>query len=224
MHTHAMTANAIVSTPVRREERTAFPGERAASKPAPSLREVRSALPGDLAVWIFIFAELLVFGVLFVAYALARRSHVELFNSEQALLDRQGGLVNTLVLISSSFCVACAGAAIRINRVRACIAWLCGAWALGAIFLTLKAMEFSHDADIGMHLSRNLFDMFYLSLTFFHFMHVLMAMVIVSVVIRNAWLGRYSAASHAGVETASSYWHMVDLVWIILFVLVYVLH
>ncbi|WP_342616254.1 cytochrome c oxidase subunit 3 [Rhodoferax sp. GW822-FHT02A01] len=189
-----------------------------------SSRGARTALPGDLAVWIFIFAELLVFAVLFLAYALARRSHIDLFNSEQALLDRQGGLINTLVLISSSYAVACAGAAIRANRVRACMLWLCGAWALGAVFLTLKAMEFSHDAAIGMQLSRNLFDMFYLSLTFFHFMHVLMAMVIVSVVIHNTWLGRYSAASHVGVETASSYWHMVDLVWIILFVLVYVLH
>jgi nitric oxide reductase NorE protein len=204
MHTHALTAEAIGSAHSHREERT--------------------ALPGDLAVWIFIFAELLVFGVLFVAYALARRSHVELFNSEQALLDRQGGLVNTLVLISSSFCIAYAGAAIRANRVRACMAWLVGAWLLGALFLAFKALEFSHDSAIGMQLSRNLFDMFYLSLTFFHFMHVLMAMVIVSFVIRNTWLGRYSAAHHTGIETASSYWHMVDLVWIILFVLVYVLH
>ncbi len=187
-------------------------------------RELPQALPGDLAVWIFIFAELLVFGVLFVAYALARRSHIELFNSEQALLDRQGGLINTLVLISSSYCVACAGAAIRADRLRACVAWLCGAWVLGAVFLALKAMEFSHDADIGLTLSRNLFDMFYLSLTFFHFMHVLMAMVIVSVVIFNAIKGRYSARGHTGIETASSYWHMVDLVWIYLFVLVYVLH
>ena len=186
--------------------------------------EERTALPGDLAVWIFIFAELLVFGVLFVAYALARRSHVELFNSEQALLDRQGGLINTLVLISSSYAVACAGAAIRADRVRACVAWLCGAWALGAVFLSLKAMEFSHDADIGMQLSRNLFDMFYLSLTFFHFMHVLMAMVIVSVLVHHTLRGRYSARAHTGIETGSSYWHMVDLVWIILFVLVYVLH
>ena len=195
-----------------------------ATGPLAQSREEHKALPGDLAVWIFIFAELLVFGVLFLAYALARRSHIELFNSEQALLDRQGGLVNTLVLISSSYFVACAGAAIRADRVRACVAWLCGAWALGAVFLALKAMEFSHDADIGMQLSRNLFDMFYLSLTFFHFMHVLMAMVIVSVVIFNTQKGRYSAHCHTGIETASSYWHMVDLVWIVLFVLVYVLH
>lgn len=195
-----------------------------AAGPVGQPQEEHKALPGDLAVWIFIFAELLVFGVLFLAYALARRSHIELFNSEQALLDRRGGLINTLVLISSSYFIACAGAAIRADRVRACVAWLCGAWALGAVFLALKAMEFSHDADIGLQLSRNLFDMFYLSLTFFHFMHVVMAMVIVSAVIRNTLQGRYSAHAHAGIETASSYWHMVDLVWIILFVLVYVLH
>lgn len=182
------------------------------------------ALPGDLAIWIFIFAELLVFAVLFMAYALARRSHIELFNSEQALLDRQGGLVNTLVLISSSYAVACAGAAIRADRVRRATAWLCGAWLLGAVFLGLKGLEFSHDAAIGMQLSRNLFDMFYLALTSFHFMHVVMAMVIVSVVIHHTLRGRYSAAEHTGIETASAYWHMVDLVWIILFVLVYVLH
>ncbi len=204
MRTHALTANAIGS--------------------APAHREAHKALPGDLAVWIFIFAELLVFGVLFVVYAQARRSHIELFNSEQALLDRQGGLVNTLVLISSSYAVACASAAIRADRVRACALWLGGAWVLGAAFLVLKVLEFSHDADIGMQLSRNLFDMFYLSLTFFHFMHVLMAMVIVSVLIHHTLRGHYSARAHTGIETGSSYWHMVDLVWIMLFVLVYVLH
>lgn len=195
-----------------------------AAAPSGHSREERTALPGDLAVWIFIFAELLVFGVLFVAYALARRSHLELFNSEQALLDRQGGLVNTLVLITSSYAVACAGAAIRAGRLSACLRWLWSAWALGATFLALKGLEFGHDADIGLQLSRNLFDMFYLSLTFFHFMHVLMAMVIVSVVLFHAHRGRYSAACHTGIETASAYWHMVDLVWIMLFVLVYVLH
>jgi len=188
------------------------------------LREGRNALPGDLAIWFFIFAELLVFGVLFVAYAVARRSQVELFNSEQALLDRRSGLINTLVLITSSYAVACAGVAIRAHRLRDCAGWLLGAWALGAVFLACKCLEFSHDAGMGMSLSRNLFDMFYLALTFFHFLHVVMAMVILSVLLRNLRLGRYSASAHTGIETGSAYWHMVDLVWIILFVLVYVLH
>ena len=192
--------------------------------PASVTRKAHSALPGDLAIWIFIFAELLVFGVLFLAYAMARRSHIELFNAEQRLLDRRSGLINTLVLISSSYAVANAGAAIRARQRGACTGWLCTAWVLGGAFLALKCREFGHDADIGMQLSRNLFDMFYLSLTFFHFMHVVMAMVILSVVIRNTRHGRYSAASHTGIETASAFWHMVDLVWILLFLLIYVLH
>jgi nitric oxide reductase NorE protein len=65
--------------------------------------------------------------------------------------------------------------------------------------------------------------MFYLSLTFFHFMHVIMGMVILGAVALKARRGGYSAAQHTGVETGASYWHMVDLVWLILFPLVYVM-
>jgi nitric oxide reductase NorE protein len=64
--------------------------------------------------------------------------------------------------------------------------------------------------------------MFYLSLTFFHFMHVILGMVILAAVLLKAGRGGYTAAEHRGVETGASYWHMVDLVWIILFPLVYV--
>lgn len=182
------------------------------------------ALPGDLAIWVFIFAELLVFGVLFAAYALARRAHVEAFDAGQALLDRRMGLFNTALLITSSYAVARAVQAVRADRARACGHWLLGAVALGSVFLVLKGLEFQHDADAGMTLSSGLFEMFYLSLGGFHFMHVVMGLTILAVVAWKSRRGAYDARSHAGVETAASYWHMVDLVWIILFVLVYVLH
>jgi len=65
--------------------------------------------------------------------------------------------------------------------------------------------------------------MFYLSLTFFHFMHVLMGMVILAVIIMKAKRGGYSAQDHVGVETGASFWHMVDFLWIILFPLVYII-
>ena len=181
-------------------------------------------LPGDLAIWLFIFAELLVFGALFVTYAFARHSHVALFDAEQRLLDRRLGLLNTLLLISSSYAVARAVAAIRCDHAQACGRCLLGALLLGAVFVAVKLIEFNHDAARGMSLSRNLFDMFYLSLTCFHFLHVLMAMVILTVVSWKAFHGAYSAQDCAGVESGASFWHMVDLVWIILFVLVYVLH
>jgi len=78
------------------------------------------ALPGDFAIWVFIVAELLVFGLFFLAYAFARSRNVELFNASQLLLDRQAGAVNTVVLITSSYFVVRAVAAIKENHARLC--------------------------------------------------------------------------------------------------------
>ena len=189
----------------------------------PAATEQRS-LPGDFAIWIFIYAELLVFGVFFLAYAFARSHNVELFDTQQRFLDRTTGAINTLVLITSSFMVVRAVNAIRRDAAAVCARWLAAAVACGGVFVVLKLGEFHAKFAAGVTLSTNTFYMFYLSLTFFHFMHVLMGMVILSVVAVKARRGAYSAASHTGVETGASYWHMVDLVWIVLFPLVYVMH
>ncbi|NNM52529.1 MAG: cytochrome c oxidase subunit 3 family protein [Pseudomonadales bacterium] len=181
-------------------------------------------LPGDLAIWIFIFAELLVFGILFIAYAFARAQHAALFAHEQASLPRLWGLLDTLILITSSYAVAQATHAIHQGHQRRCASWLVTAEILGVTFIVLKIMEFIHDAQIGISLSRNLFDMFYLTLTGFHFLHVLMGLIILSTVTIKTFQGAYSSDHYAGIETGAAFWHMVDLVWIILFVLIYVLH
>ncbi len=180
--------------------------------------------PGDLAIWIFILAELLVFAVFFLAYAWTRHANVELFNEYQLTLDRRAGFINTIALLTSSYCVVRAVAAVRLDRVRACAQWLIAALALGGLFIVVKLVEYQHHFAQGIDLSTNTFYMFYLSLTFFHFMHVVMGMVILAAVAGKAWRGGYSAAEHTGVETGASYWHMVDLVWLILFPLVYVMH
>jgi nitric oxide reductase NorE protein len=179
--------------------------------------------PGDLAIWLFICAELLAFGVLFVAYAFARARNVALFNASQLTLNRESGMVNTLVLITSSYFVVRAVAAIRDGQSAACARWLAGAIGLGGVFVAVKLAEFHAKFAAGITLSTNTFYMFYLSLTLFHFMHVLMGMIILAFVAAKARRGGYCAASHAGVETGASYWHMVDLVWLILFPLVYVI-
>lgn len=182
------------------------------------------ALPGDFAIWIFIFAELLVFGVFFLSYAFARANNVELFNESQVHLDRISGAANTVVLLTSSYFVVRAVAAIRSNDSRHCSHWLLAAIAMGGVFLVIKMFEFGAKFSAGISLSTNTFFMFYLSLTFFHFMHVILGMVILAAVLLKARSGGYSAADHTGVETGASYWHMVDLVWLILFPLVYVIH
>lgn len=180
--------------------------------------------PGDLAIWIFILAELSVFGLLFVVYAFTRRYNIELFDLYQLKLDRTAGLINTITLISSSYFVVRAVAAIKQGHSQICSRWLLAAIALGLLFLVVKGLEYQHHFSQGISLSTNLFYTFYIALTFFHFMHVIMGMVILTVVAHKARRGGYSAGEHTGVETGASYWHMVDLVWLILFPLIYVMH
>lgn len=193
------------------------------SASAETLLQANRHPPGDLAIWIFILAELLVFAVFFAAYAFTRMNHVELFNEFQQHLDRQAALINTLALITSSYFVVRAVSAIREDNRQQCIRWLLAALVMGGLFLFVKGSEYAHHFEQGINLSTNTFYMFYLSLTFFHFMHVIMGMVILGAVAVMAKQGKYSAAEHTGVETGASYWHMVDLVWLILFPLVYVM-
>ncbi len=180
-------------------------------------------LPGDFAIWIFIFAELLVFGVLFVAYAFTRSNNIEQFNHYQQFLDREIGAVNTVLLITSSYFVVMAVNAIKKDQTQLCIKWLIAALLCGFGFLFFKSMEFNDKFSEGISLSTNTFYMFYLSLTFFHFMHVILGMIILAAIALKAHRGEYSATEHTGVETGASYWHMVDLVWIILFPLIYII-
>jgi nitric oxide reductase NorE protein len=179
--------------------------------------------PGDLAIWIYILAEMLVFGVMFVVYAFSRANQVELFNASQLTLSRTAGAVNTLVLITSSYCVVRAVSAIKQGMSRLCANWLIVAILLGGTFISIKLWEFSEKFSAGISLDSNDFYMFYLTLTFFHFMHVLMGITILAFVIVKAWRGGYSVQDHVGVETGASFWHMVDLLWIILFPLIYVI-
>ena len=179
--------------------------------------------PGDLVIWFFILAELLVFGVFFAAYAFTRANNVELFNEYQLHLDRNAALINTVALITSSYFVVRAVAAIRDDNSKGCFHWLLAALFMGVVFLVVKGMEYHHHFSLGINLSTNTFYMFYLSLTFFHFLHVILGMIILLAVALKARSGGYSAAEHTGVETGASYWHMVDLVWMILFPLVYVM-
>ncbi len=188
----------------------------------PAVPALRPPPPGDLAIWVFILAELLAFGAFFATYAVTRGRHVELFNTMQDTLDRNAGALNTVLLLAGSWCVARAVAAIKADRRAASVDFLGGALFCGAGFVVVKLVEYRAKFALGIDLTTNTFYMFYLSLTFFHFLHVILGMVILAAVWHKARRGGYSAADHHGMETGASYWHMVDLVWIILFPLVYV--
>jgi nitric oxide reductase NorE protein len=198
------------------------PAAAADAVSAPTSHASKS-LPGDLAIWIFIWSELLVFGIFFAAYAIVRAKNIELFNTFQPTLDRDAGAINTVLLIAASWCVARAVAAIKAGNPVLSARLLMGGILGGAGFLVVKMIEYSAKFEQGIDLATNTFYFFYLSLTFFHFMHVILGMVILFAVWNKTRQGGYSATDHHGMETGASYWHMVDLVWLILFPLVYVM-
>ncbi len=140
--------------------------------------EEKEPLPGDLAIWFFIMAELLVFGVFFIVYVFVRSNNLELFNTYQLELHREAGVINTIALITSSYFVAMGVHAIKNNNIKQTGRMLLLALAMGFVFLIVKIWEYSHIFGASIHLSTNTFYTFYISLTFFHFMHVMMGMVI----------------------------------------------
>ena len=168
-------------------------------------------------------AELLVFGVFFASYAFARSANVELFNEFQLTLDRNIGAANTVILITGSFFVVRAVESMRRDDLIRCRNWLLAACGMAILFLVLKSVEFDAKFSQGISLRTNTFYMFYLSLTFFHFMHVILGLIILLAITVKTHNGQYSSRNHSGLESGAAYWHMVDLVWIVLFPLVYVL-
>ncbi len=183
--------------------------------------------PGDFAIWIIIYVELVTFAALFIGYAFARRADVELFNQSQLLLDQRSGFINTLILITSSYFLVKAIELIKtVNTKRASVLssrWLLAAIVLGGSFIVIKSIEFSDKFEQGINLSTNTFFMFYILLTAFHFMHVLLGLIILYAVYKKTKMGGYSKEDHRGMETGASYWHLVDLLWIILFPLIYIM-
>lgn len=189
---------------------------------APSL-PTGPRLAGDLAIWIFILAELLAFGVFLVAYAFARSLDPAQFAAEQAALNRDAGALNTVLLLTASYFVVRAVHAAEAGQGRRAAPWLAAALGCGAGFVAIKLAEYQAAFAAGITLSSSTFHMFYLSLTFFHFMHVLLGMVILAALWFNARRGRYGPHDMNGIESGAAYWHMVDLVWLVLFPLVYVI-
>lgn len=174
-------------------------------------------------MWLVIGMEMMTFGLLFVAFALARSREPALFARGQATLDLHTGAFNTALLLTGSWCVARGVHALRAGRVAAGARWTWAGAACGLVFIGTKSVEYAGKFATGVGLSTDTFHTFYFLLTGFHFLHVAAAVVILAAI---AWLaprrGWGAHDAHAP-ETAAAFWHMVDLLWVVLFPLVYVL-
>lgn len=174
-----------------------------------------SDLPGNPLMWILIISELLVFGAFFIGFAAARLFDPAVFAAGQATLDVRLGGLNTFVLVTSGWLAAKAVQRRILADAQASRPWLYGAMALGVVFLVVKGTEYADKAAHGYGLETNTFYTLFYLMTGFHALHVVMGLAILGIV---AWKNSVDS-----LETGAAFWHMVDLVWLILFPLVYLL-
>jgi len=176
---------------------------------------VLDELPGDLIVWVLIVSELLVFGAGLAAFLAVRITDPALFAESQDYLNRSAAGANTAILVTSGFLAA---KALRLReateRAKARLMLVVAA-VLGAAFLWIKALEYRADAAAGIDIDTNAFFTFYYLLTGFHAAHVVAGILILLLV---AWRD-----APRNIEAGAAFWHMVDLVWVLLFPVIYLL-
>lgn len=181
---------------------------------------LRNRIPGDTSMWFFVIGDLLIFGVYFVGYMYYRTQDSPMFLASQARLSLDIGALNTVVLLTSSLFVALGTGAARAGKPAEGLRLFAIALAIGAAFPVLKLFEYVPEITAGLTPGTNLFFMYYFVMTGLHLCHVLLGLVIMSFVVRNL---RSAAPRISFVETAATYWHMVDVLWLVLFALLYVM-
>ncbi|MCW9042026.1 MAG: cytochrome c oxidase subunit 3 [Pseudopelagicola sp.] len=173
------------------------------------------ALPGDLMMWVLIISELLVFGSGLIAFLSVRLTDPAGFMEAQSHLHRTGAGLNTVVLVTSGWLAALAVRTAEAGKIALTRVYLAAASLLGVVFLTIKGMEYAAKSAAGITFETHPFFTFYYLLTGFHAVHVVAGIVILGLV---GW-----KATPRNVETGTAFWHMVDLVWVLLFPIMYLL-
>ena len=166
-------------------------------------------------MWVLILSELLVFSAFFVLFAWQRVTDVALFNASQQLLDPVIGGLNTIVLLTSGLFAALAIQAIAEDNKRRCRLWLSMAIAFGVAFCVIKLTEYADKLGAGLGPETNDFFTYYYLLTGFHFAHVVFGLCLLVLACRYT--------TRENVETVTAFWHLVDMVWVMLYPLIYLL-
>lgn len=194
-----------------------------------------------LGMWAFLVTEVMIFGGLFTAYAVFRYKFPAAFSAGSNYLNVTQGAINTVVLIGSSLTMALAVHAAQTANRKLLTLFLVLTIVLGTVFLVIKGFEYTHDYDVGLipglrfddkpWLEKGIepgqgkaFFFLYFCLTGLHAIHMIIGMAILAIMAVLAWRGYYTDRKHdTPVEIMGLYWHFVDIVWIFLFPLLYLI-
>ena len=188
-------------------------------------------------IWLFMVTEILMFGGLFVGYAIFHSKYPEMFAEGASHLDWRMGFINTMVLITSSLTMALGIYYCQKNQKNKAVISLALTILCGAIFMVIKYFEYKAKFEHGLlpgrflnvehahaiHQNLGMYFGFYFVMTGLHGIHVLCGMGVIAWVMVRAAKGEFSAHYYTPVEGVGIFWHIVDLVWIFLFPLLYLI-
>lgn len=191
-----------------------------------------------LGMWIFLITEMMFFGGLFLAYTVYRRAYPEIFGVASTTLNVYIGAANTVVLLCSSLTMVLAVRAAQLGKTKAIVLFLILTLILGGVFLGVKAYEWNekyvehHIPGTTFHMEgvtpdqqghAQLFFSLYFAMTGLHALHMIIGAGLLLYLIFQARKGRYTADYNTPVDLIGLYWHFVDIIWIFLFPLLYLI-
>lgn len=189
-----------------------------------------------LGMWIFLATEILFFGGMFMGYIVYRWMYPEAFALASQKMDLALGTINTAVLLSSSLTMALAVRAAQVGSRKGTVTLLVVTMVFGVVFLGIKGLEYYHkfvehlvpgsgfEFDPAHASHAELFFILYFLMTGIHALHLLIGICLTGVIAFMAWRGRFTPEYYSPVEVSGLYWHFVDIVWIFLFPLLYLIN
>lgn len=178
--------------------------------------------PGGILLWIIIFFELFTFGIALIAMVVYSKDEPTIFHESRLLLNTTFGAINTIFLLTSGFFMAKMVENFKNNEIKKSSMYLKLTMLGGILFLILKTVEYLGKIEAGYTIGYNTFFSFYWMLTLFHVIHVLVGLVI----LLSVYVGinkKQSNTKLEDVEASATFWHMCDLIWLLLFPIIYLI-
>jgi cytochrome c oxidase subunit 3 len=180
-------------------------------------------VPGNSGIWVGITCEFVEFAVLFCVYFVARAHFPEAFEAGAGRLSKLAGTVITLLMVTSSYFVACAVVEMRRGQRRRSIRWLVGGLLLALGYPLAKFLEFRWNMAHGINGESGIFFTVYYYLTLTHMVHAVWGILGMLWVLVRQFAGVYTTEDYSGLEALASYWHATDIIWLVIFPFFYVL-
>ncbi len=178
--------------------------------------------PGGILLWILIFLELITFGAALIAMVVYGKQELEMFHTSRLHLNTTIGTINTIALITSGFFMALSVQYFKENNLNKSSLFLKLTMLGGVLFLALKGFEYYEKIEVGLTIGYNTFFTFYWLLTLFHVIHLLVGLIILLFMQRDLNKNKTNA-NLEDIEASAAFWHMCDLIWLLLFPIIYLI-